>query len=128
MRRGDTNSGTGDSESAHHLAHARHTLSTLRSLSQKRNPLGMNFNLTVYSIDVVPHGLEEDGLLHTTCGSPNYVVPEIISNRGYDGATSDTWSCGVILYVILTGYLPFDDRNMAVLYQKITAIQSNGIA
>ncbi|GAU16738.1 hypothetical protein TSUD_199800 [Trifolium subterraneum] len=60
-----------------------------------------------------------DGLLHTTCGSPNYVAPEILANRGYNGASSDVWACGVILYVVLAGYLPFDDRNLAVLYQKV---------
>ncbi|KAI3459159.1 hypothetical protein Pfo_015822 [Paulownia fortunei] len=78
-----------------------------------------NIKITDFGLSALPQHLRDDGLLHTTCGSPNYVAPEILLNRGYDGATSDTWSCGVILYVILTGYLPFDDRNLAVLYQKI---------
>ncbi|KAG0496492.1 hypothetical protein HPP92_001010 [Vanilla planifolia] len=72
-----------------------------------------------FGLSALTHHLGNDGLLHTTCGSPNYIAPEVLANRGYDGAMSDIWSCGVILYVILTAVLPFDDRNLAVLYQKI---------
>ncbi|OIT29985.1 PREDICTED: CBL-interacting serine/threonine-protein kinase 1-like [Nicotiana attenuata] len=78
-----------------------------------------NIKITDFGLSALPQQFWDDGLLHTTCGSPNYVAPEILSNRGYDGATSDTWSCGVILYVILTGQLPFDDKNLAILYKKI---------
>lgn len=78
-----------------------------------------NVKITDFGLSALPKHFRKDGLLHTTCGSPNYVAPEILANRGYDGATSDVWSCGVILYVTLCGYLPFDDRNLAVLYQKI---------
>ncbi|WOL10225.1 CBL-interacting protein kinase 1-like isoform X1 [Canna indica] len=78
-----------------------------------------NIKILDFGLSALPQHLGNDGLLHTTCGSPNYIAPEVLSNRGYDGARSDIWSCGVILYVILTGYLPFEDRNIAVLYQKI---------
>ncbi|KAK6131837.1 hypothetical protein DH2020_034411 [Rehmannia glutinosa] len=60
-----------------------------------------------------------DGLLHTTCGTPAYVAPEVISRKGYDGAKADIWSCGVILFVLLAGYLPFHDSNLMEMYKKI---------
>ncbi|XP_022892493.1 CBL-interacting serine/threonine-protein kinase 3-like [Olea europaea var. sylvestris] len=67
--------------------------------------------------------LFDDGLLHTTCGTPNYVAPEVLDDHGYDGATADLWSCGVILFVLLAGYLPFDDSNLMNLYNKISSAE-----
>ncbi|KAG2314331.1 hypothetical protein Bca52824_017453 [Brassica carinata] len=78
-----------------------------------------HIKITDFGLSAVSQHFREDGLLHTTCGSPNYVAPEVLANKGYDGAASDIWSCGVILYVILTGCLPFDDTNIAVLCRKI---------
>lgn len=72
-----------------------------------------------FGLSALPQQVREDGLLHTTCGTPNYVAPEVINNKGYDGAKADLWSCGVILFVLMAGYLPFEDSNLMALYKKI---------
>ncbi|KAM7259825.1 hypothetical protein ACFE04_015566 [Oxalis oulophora] len=72
-----------------------------------------------FGLSALPQQVREDGLLHTTCGTPNYVAPEVINNKGYDGAKADLWSCGVILFVLMAGYLPFEDSNLSALYKKI---------
>lgn len=58
-------------------------------------------------------------LLETSCGSPHYASPEIVAGKAYNGASSDIWSCGVILFALLSGRLPFDDENIQVLLQKV---------
>ncbi|XP_075502908.1 CBL-interacting protein kinase 23-like [Primulina tabacum] len=72
-----------------------------------------------FGLSALSQQVREDGLLHTTCGTPNYVAPEVINNKGYDGAKADLWSCGVILFVLMAGYLPFEESNLMTLYKRI---------
>ncbi|KAI4335712.1 hypothetical protein L6164_014333 [Bauhinia variegata] len=139
-------------------------------------------NLKVSDFGLSALTQQGDGLLHTTCGTPNYVAPEVsasygqltydertllpfyllnhkdvnsgsvrcsefvvlnddfcafwcndidilceflhvsskvLSNLGYDGAAADVWSCGVILYVLMAGYLPFEEADLPSLYKRI---------
>ncbi|KAG5520087.1 hypothetical protein PMAC_001163 [Pneumocystis sp. 'macacae'] len=64
-----------------------------------------------------------DRMLETSCGSPHYASPEIVAGKIYHGAPSDIWSCGIILFALLTGHLPFDDENVRQLLLKVKAGQ-----
>ena len=63
--------------------------------------------------------LGADGLTATACGSPAYVAPEILLKKRYDPGMADVWSCGVVLFSLTAGYLPFNDGNLMGMYRKI---------
>eukprot|EP00397_Hematodinium_sp_SG-2012_P009631 GEMP01009722.1.p1 GENE.GEMP01009722.1~~GEMP01009722.1.p1 ORF type:complete len:354 (+),score=64.48 GEMP01009722.1:101-1162(+) len=75
------------------------------------------------NIKIVDFGLSntfmKGQLLKTACGSPCYAAPEMIAGNKYVPSLCDVWSCGVILFAIICGFLPFEDQNTANLYNKI---------
>jgi 5'-AMP-activated protein kinase catalytic alpha subunit len=61
-----------------------------------------------FGLSALPEQLRQDGLLHTQCGTPAYVAPEVVRKRGYSGFKADTWSCGVILMLYLLDFYLFN--------------------
>ena len=62
---------------------------------------------------------DQPELLETPCGSPCYASPEMLSGKSYDGFKIDIWATGIILFAMLCGFLPFDDKDNNILFQKI---------
>ena len=86
----------------------------------KPENLLLDQRLNVKIADFGLSNMMTDGeFLRTSCGSPNYAAPEVISGKLYAGPEVDIWSCGVILYALLCGTLPFDDEHVPSLFRKI---------
>ncbi|PVH91077.1 serine threonine protein kinase SNF1p [Periconia macrospinosa] len=91
-----------------------------RDLKPENLLLDDNFNVKIADFGL-SNIMTDGNFLKTSCGSPNYAAPEVISGKLYAGPEVDVWSCGVILYVLLVGRLPFDDEYIPTLFKKIAA-------
>lgn len=99
-----------------------------RDLKLENLLLDKHKNIVITDFGFVNSFGPNNELMKTSCGSPCYAAPElVITNEPYQARKADVWSCGVILYAMLAGYLPFDDDpqnpdgdNIARLYQYIT--------
>ncbi|CAK5261918.1 unnamed protein product [Mycena citricolor] len=99
-----------------------------RDLKLENLLLDRNRNLVITDFGFANQFQRKDLLMETMCGSPCYAAPELVMQEGsYVGTAADVWSCGVILYAMLSGYLPFDDdpdnpdaENISKLYAYIS--------
>ena len=63
--------------------------------------------------------IHENELLKEQCGTPAYIAPEILENKGYEGPPVDIWSSGIVLYAMLSGNVPFKANNLSDLHTMI---------
>lgn len=77
---------------------------------------GTDVKLTDFGI--AHYSEDPSALCKTLCGTPLYVAPEVLLRQPY-GPEADLWSLGVIVYIMLVGYPPFDDKDLVQLVKKI---------
>ncbi|CAL5985894.1 Kinase [Hexamita inflata] len=89
-----------------------------RDLKSENTLINKFDNLKISDFGLSNVMLEGD-FLKTSCGSPNYAAPEVISGQQYLGCPADVWSAGCLLYTLMVGKLPFDDPYVPTLFRKI---------
>jgi len=55
---------------------------------------------------------------YTICGTPNYIAPEVLSQKGHS-IEVDMWSFGIIIYTMMTGVPPFEKKDVKETYDEI---------
>ena len=78
--------------------------------------LNNNIKLCDFGVGKMVH---EGEILTDQCGTPAYIAPEILENKGYEGPPVDVWSSGVVLYAMLSGTVPFKANNLNDLQNLI---------
>ena len=103
-----------------------HSLSIVhRDLKPENLLLTKNHLLKIIDFGLSNYFKNENDILATPCGSPSYASPEMVCGQKYNGFKIDIWSSGIILYAMLCGYLPFDDKNNKELFKKIQKCKIN---
>ncbi|THU99098.1 Pkinase-domain-containing protein, partial [Dendrothele bispora CBS 962.96] len=88
-----------------------------RDLKPENILLDSDFNIKIADFGLA--AFQSDQPLHSACGSPHYTAPEVLMGNGYDGIVADVWSCGIILYALLVGRLPFEAEELEDLLALI---------
>ncbi|KAJ1467646.1 kinase-like domain-containing protein, partial [Baffinella frigidus] len=90
----------------------------LYASGDEKDPMYDVIKLADFGLAKVVQG-GNDHTMTTTCGTPGYVAPEVLEQKGGYGPEVDVWSMGVIMYILLCGFPPFYDENNAVLFQQV---------
>ncbi|CAM0147562.1 unnamed protein product [Urochloa decumbens] len=80
---------------------------------------GGRIKVADFGLSALADAGRRDAPLHTVCGTPMFIAPEVFLRRGYDGAKADVWACGVVLFALAAGRFPFNQRDTCSLYHLI---------